>query len=324
MVKEVRRLAGVAAALNCFISKSSDVCRVFYQSIKGNSRRGFHWTIECDRALTELKECLTRAPLLVVPKEEEKLYLYLAVFEHATSSVLVQRESTEHGTDQQPIYYINKMLLPAATRYLPIEKLALTLVTAKRKLLLYFQSFTIVVITEYPLKTVLRKADLSNQLCKWSLKLANFDIRYQPRTAIKGQVLADFVAEFSPGLVLNDDEPVPVTESVVPALGPRSSHPTHAEFITKRPIPSHRAKVFTGHAWRLHVNGASNNRGAGAGLVLVSPSDTMHEHALSIGFPATNNEAEYEALIAGLRLARHRAANEPNLVIFRISSLRCR
>ncbi|KAG5516717.1 hypothetical protein RHGRI_037452 [Rhododendron griersonianum] len=310
-VREVQRLAGMATTLNRFISKSSDICRPFFQSIKGSSRRSFQWMAECDRALSELKVCLSQVPLLVVPKEEEELYLYLAVSEHATSAVLVRQSSTEEGTDQQPIYYISKTLLPAETRYLPIEKLALALVSTKRKLLPYFQSFTIVVITEYPLKTVLRKADLSNRLCKWSLELANFDIRYQPQTAIKGQVLADFVAEFSPGMALREDDgPVSVGDTAVPTSEPRLSHPAHDKHITKRPIPPHRAKIFTGHAWRLHVDGASNNCGAGAGVVLVSPSGTMHEHALSIGFPATNNEAEYEAVIAGLRLARHMGAEE--------------
>ncbi|XP_058223081.1 uncharacterized protein LOC131332800 [Rhododendron vialii] len=86
--------------------------------------------------------------------------------------------------------------------------------------------------------------------------------------------------------------------------------PNVTEFITKRPIPSHRAKIFTGHAWCLHVDGAFNNRGADAGIVLVSSSRTMHEQALGIGCPTTNNEAEYEALIAGLRLAWHMGAEE--------------
>lgn len=173
----------------------------------------------------------------------------------------------------------------------------------------YFQSFTIVVVTKYPLKTVLWKADLSNRLCKWYLELANIDIQYQPCTVIKGQVLADFVTEFSPGITSNAEEPVSV-DLAVPNSSPRSSHPAHPEFITKCPIPPHRAKNFTEHAWRLHMDGASNTRGAGAGVVLVSPNGIMHEHALSIGFPATNNEVEYEALIAGLKLARHMDAEE--------------
>lgn len=150
--------------------------------------------------------------------------------------------------EQQPIYYVSKTLVPAETCYLPIEKLALALVTANRKLLTYFQSYTIVVITEYPLKTVICKADLLNRIRKWSLELANFDIRYQPRTAIKGQVLADFVAELTPGQDAHASEPSSSNESAEPAPGPRLSHLAHAEFIAKCPIPAHRAKLFTRHA----------------------------------------------------------------------------
>lgn len=90
------------------------------------------------------------------------------------------------------------MLLPAQTRYLPLEKMALALVTAVRKLLPYFREHPIVVLTEYPLKSLLRKADLSNRVSQWAVELANFDIQYEPRTAIKAQVLADFIAEFTP------------------------------------------------------------------------------------------------------------------------------
>ncbi|KAH7862934.1 hypothetical protein Vadar_011285 [Vaccinium darrowii] len=54
----------------------------------------------------------------------------------------------------------------------------------------------------------------------------------------------------------------------------------------------------------MHIDGASNNRGTGAGVVLISPEDTLHECVMSIGFPATNNETEYEALIASLCLAK--------------------
>ncbi|XP_058217376.1 uncharacterized protein LOC131328449 [Rhododendron vialii] len=62
-------------------------------------------------------------------------------------------------------------------------------------------------------------------------------------------------------------------------------------------------RLFSGDAWRMTVDGASNVHGAGAGIVLVSPSGTVHESVVSIGYPATNNEAENESLIAGLQLA---------------------
>ena len=100
--------------------------------------------------------------------------------------------------DHVPVYYSSKTLLDAETRYLPSVKLALALVSASRKMAPYFQAHVITVLTEHPLKAVLRKADLSNRISKWAVELANFSIRFQPRTAIKAQVLADFVAEFSP------------------------------------------------------------------------------------------------------------------------------
>lgn len=67
--------------------------------------------------------------------------------------------------------------------------------------------------------------------------------------------------------------------------------------------PKREWKLFFGDAWRLNVDEASNVNGAGLGIVLVSPSGTVHESVVSIDFPATNNEAEYEALIVGLTLA---------------------
>ena len=56
------------------------------------------------------------------------------------------------------------------------------------------------VVTNYPLRNVLHKLDLSVRLVKWAIELSEFDITYLPRTAINSQALADFVAEFSPSL----------------------------------------------------------------------------------------------------------------------------
>ena len=87
--------------------------------------------------------------------------------------------------------------MDAEQRYLPLEKLAFALVIASRKLKHYFEAHTIIVLTSHPLKAVLQKADLSGRLSKWSIELGRFDIQFQPRNAIKGQVLADFIAEFT-------------------------------------------------------------------------------------------------------------------------------
>ena len=78
-----------------------------------------------------------------------------------------------------------------------MEKLILALVTAARKLCPYFQAHTIEVSTKYPMMQVLHKPETSGRLMKWAIEQSEFDIRYKPKTAIKGQVLADFVMEFT-------------------------------------------------------------------------------------------------------------------------------
>ena len=78
-----------------------------------------------------------------------------------------------------------------------MEKLILALVTAARKLRPYFQAHTIEVAIEYPMKQVQHKPETSGRLMKWAIELSEFDIRYKPKTAIKGQVLVDFVMKFT-------------------------------------------------------------------------------------------------------------------------------
>ena len=149
-----------------------------------------------------------------------------------------------------------------------MEKLILALVTAARKLCPYFQAHTIEVLTEYPIKQVLHKPETSIRLMKWAIELSEFDIIYKPKTAIKGQVLADFIMEFTSA------EPAENTQAT-----------------TGLPI------------LRLSIDWAANAQGSGAGLILTSPEGIDIEYALRFGFQASNNKAEYEVVIAGLNLA---------------------
>ena len=89
-VKEVQSLTGKLAVLNRFISRATDKCHPFFQTIKKGKK--MEWTSECDEAFGQLKEYLTRAPLLLTPREGNQLFLYLAVSKWATSSVLVREE----------------------------------------------------------------------------------------------------------------------------------------------------------------------------------------------------------------------------------------
>ena len=76
-------------------------------------------------------------------------------------------------------------MLDAEKRYSSMEKLALALVSASRKLSHYFQTFTITVVIEYPLHSILNKSDFSGRVSRWAVELGQYDIKYQPRMAIK-------------------------------------------------------------------------------------------------------------------------------------------
>ena len=80
-----------------------------------------------------------------------------------------------------------------------MEKLAFALITASRKLRHYFQAQVINVMTDHPLKKAMNKLEAVGRLIQWTVELSKFDIRYQPRHAIKAQALADFIVEFTPG-----------------------------------------------------------------------------------------------------------------------------
>ena len=163
------------------------------------------------------------------------------------------------------MYFVSKALLAAETRYPAVEKAVLALVIAARKLRPYFHAHSIEVLSDLPLHSLLHRPTLSGRLTKWVIELSEFDIEYRPRPAIKAQALADFITETS----FREEE------------GGGSK----------------------GSEWTLHVDGAANAEGCGAGIVLTSPAGEVYEHSISLDFHVTNNEAEYEALIAGLELA---------------------
>ena len=124
----------------------------------------------------------------------EEFFLYLAVTPHAVSSALIREEEKI----QKPVYYTSKALRGAEGRYPLIEKLAFALITASRKLRHYFQAHVINVMTDHPFKKAMNKLEAARRLIQWAVELSEFDIRYQPRHAIKAQALADFIAEFTP------------------------------------------------------------------------------------------------------------------------------
>ncbi|CAA0819813.1 Unknown protein, partial [Striga hermonthica] len=228
-VKGVQALTGRLAALNRFISKSTDRCRPFFEAIKKEKR--FEWTEECQKALDSIKKALVSPPTFQKPKPEEMLFLYLGVSDSAISAVLIREE----GLLQSPIYYVSKALHDAELRYPPMEKLAFALVIAARKLRPYFQEHSVTVRTSYPLRQILHRPDTSGRMVKWAIELGQFDIHYQPRTAIMAQALSDFIAEFTPAITVH----------------------------------------YNNQPWVLYIDGSSTANRAGAGIVLADPENQL-------------------------------------------------
>ena len=130
-----------------------------------------------------------------------------------------------------------------------MEKLILALVTTSRKLRPYFQAHTIEVPTEYPMKQILHKPETSGRLMKWAIELSEFDIRYKPRSIVKGQIFVDFIIEFTPAQTTEATQLAP-------------------DLLL----------------WKLSVDRAANAQGRGAGLILTSPNGIDTEYALRFGF----------------------------------------
>ena len=266
-VKEVQSLNGKVVMLNRFVARATDKCLPFFRTLN----KSFKWTDECQQAFEELKAYLSAPPLLSPLQPGEELFLYLAVSPTTVSAALIREEEKV----QKPIYYASRALRGAEERYPPMEKLAFTLVTATRKLKPYFQAHTVVVLIDRPLRRAMSNPNAVGRLALWAIELSEFDIQYCPRTAIKGQVIANFIAEFT------HDEDKGAKES---------------------------------SQWSMHTDGSFNKQTKGYGVVLLSPEGDVVECMIYLDFPTTNNEAEYEALVVGLDLAR--ATGATSVVIY--------
>ena len=227
-----------------------------------------------------------------MPIEGEKLYLYLAIYEEAISVALAREEEKV----QWPVYCVSEKLLDAVTRYSELEKLALALMVASKKLGPYFHAHSIKVLTNYPLCQVLQKSEASGRLLKWAIELGQFDVNFRSRTPIKGQTLADFIAEFTYSNVTEVTGTVDDTEAAKAARvrGRKNSEPTEGD-----------SEPAEGDAeqWTLYEDSASNDTGSRAGMMLISAKRHKIHCAIHFGFKVLNNKAEYEVLIAGLHLA---------------------
>ncbi|GJS26155.1 reverse transcriptase domain-containing protein, partial [Tanacetum coccineum] len=239
----------------------------FFQNLeKLHKKSDFQWTPEAEEAFKQMKKLIAELPTLTAPREREELIIYLAAAKEAISAVLM----TDREGRQIPVYFVSRTLRGPEVNYTPMEKLVLALLSASKRLKRYFQAHTVVVITNQPIKQLLSSSEISGRMLKWKFELEGYDIQYRPRTAIKGQILADFIVE-------------------------RPEEESPDELMAEPEEPP--------EPWTLFTDGSSCVDGSGAGLILTNPEGAEFTYAMRFRFEATNNEAEYEALIAGLRIA---------------------
>ena len=116
--------------------------------------------------------------------------------------------------------------------------------------------------------------EAARRMALWAVELSEFDIQYHPRMDVKGQVVADFIAEFTLGDGQGAEEE---------------------------------------RRWDIYTDGSLNRQVGGADVVIQTPEGDKIQCMIRLDFPTTNNEAEYEALVVGLDLAK--AAGAENMVV---------
>jgi hypothetical protein len=258
----VQKVLGCLVALSRFISRLGEKGLPLYRLLKKHER--FSWTVEAQEALDKLKATLTHAPILTPPQGNEPLYLYITATTQVVSAVIVV-ERTEEGHAlpvQRPVYYISEVLSETKARYSQIQKLLYAVVLARRKLRHYFEAHPVTVVSSFPLGEIIYNPDAAGRIAKWSVELMGETLACALRKAIKSQVLADFVVEWTD---------------------------------TQLPLPQIQAEC-----WTLYFDGLVMKTGAAAGLLFISPLGEHMRYTVRLHFPASNNMAEYEALLCGL------------------------
>jgi ribonuclease HI len=138
-------------------------------------------------------------------------------------------------------------------------------VLARHKLRHYFEAHPATVVSSFPLGEIIRNPNAAGRIAKWFVESMGETLAYAPRKAIMFQILADFVAEWTD---------------------------------TQLPPPQIQAEC-----WTLYFDGSVMKTRAGASLLFISPLREHMRYAVRLHFPASNNMAEYEALLCGLRIA---------------------
>lgn len=272
-LKQLRGLQGRLQSTRRFIAQLVDKCHPFQHLL----RKGvtFKWTKQCQEAFQALKDYLLNTLVLISPTPRKPLLLYISATNSSLGALLAQDD--EKGKERA-IYYISRTLIGYELNYTPIdtpiEKACFAVIFSSQNLRHYMLSHKVQLIARFdPLKYLLSIATLTRRLAKWVMILSEFDIEYIDRKAIKGQIIADQLAE------------APLQDN----------HPLLIDFLDK--------SVFTLTAsimCKLYFDGSYTSHRSGPGILFITPQGDAIPKSFRINFQCTNNIAEYEALLIGI------------------------
>jgi hypothetical protein len=191
----------------------------------------------------------------------------VAASHSVVSAALVQEKLDGQVKKQAPVYFVYNVLSLSKKNYTELEKVLYAVLMVSRKLRHYFQAYRIIVPSSQPLKDIMRNREATGRIGKWAAELNEFTIDYVRRSSIQSQALADFIVDWTLG--------------------------AQEEEINK-----------DAEAWTVLCDGSWGTFDAGAAAVLAVPSKVKTCYAARLDFSCTNNIAEYEALLLGLRKLR--------------------
>jgi hypothetical protein len=188
-----------------------------------------------------------------------------------SGALMVKKEtiSNDKATKQQfPVYFVSEILIGSKRFYSKMEKICYAVIVSARKLRHYFEAHTIKVLTNQPLNIIFGNRDSSRRMSKWAMELSEHVVDFKKCSAIKSQILADFVAEWTE------------LGSAIDAAVPESP-------------------------WLICCDRAWGAVGAGVAAILTSPLGIKLRYAARLQFnneadKCTNNIVEYEAILLGL------------------------
>ncbi|GKU89586.1 hypothetical protein SLEP1_g3710 [Rubroshorea leprosula] len=292
--KELQRFLGQVNFLRRFISNLAGKTRVFSALLKLKFEADFKWEEHHQSAFDMIKRYLSRPPVLVPPVKNKPLILYISAADESIGCLLAQGNDKKQ---EQAMYYLSQCLTQTEVKYSSVEKLCLALFFAAIKLRHYLIYFEVYVVAKTDIvKYMLSCPLLRGRIGKWILALSEFNLKYIPQKAVKGQALADFLTDH-------------------PCLDVEADEEKGINLFSISLVP-----------WKLIFDGSSTETMAGAGVVVISPFRLKTQMSFQLDIDCTNNQAEYDALIIGfeilveLKVSMVEVIGDSQLVLKQLSS----